>query len=75
MNIAEASPTRGPRADAAGSRTDATGSQMDAAGFRAGLRDWLDDHDLSPGPDRSLDGQVGQLARVRRALWVAGGMR
>jgi len=39
------------------------------------LRDWLDDHDLSPGPDRSLDGQVGQLARVRRALWDAGWMR
>jgi alkylation response protein AidB-like acyl-CoA dehydrogenase len=39
------------------------------------LRDWLDDHDLSPGPDRSLDGQVAQLARVRRALWDAGWMR
>ena len=36
---------------------------------------WLDGHDLSPGPDRSLDGQVAQLARVRRALWDAGWMR
>jgi alkylation response protein AidB-like acyl-CoA dehydrogenase len=43
--------------------------------FRAGLRAWLDGHDLSPGTDRSLDAQVAQLARVRRALWDAGWMR
>jgi hypothetical protein len=56
------------------------GSLRDVAGFRAGLRDWLDDHDLSTGPPspdagRSLDRQVAQLARVRRALWDAGWMR
>ena len=60
---------------------DSGGSLVDPAGFRAALRDWLDGHDLSPGPggspgpDRSLDGQVAQLARVRRALWDAGWMR
>jgi alkylation response protein AidB-like acyl-CoA dehydrogenase len=43
--------------------------------FRSGLRGWLADHDLSPGPDHSLDGQVAQLARVRRALYDAGWMR
>jgi alkylation response protein AidB-like acyl-CoA dehydrogenase len=47
----------------------------DIAGFQAGLRAWLDGHDLSPGPDRSLGGQVAQLTRVRRALWDAGWMR
>jgi len=45
------------------------------AEFRAGVRSWLDDNDLSPGPDDSLDGQVAQLARVRRALYDAGWMR
>ena len=54
---------------------DSGGSLVDPGGFRAGLRDWLDERDLSPGPDRSLDGQVAQLARVRRALWDAGWMR
>jgi alkylation response protein AidB-like acyl-CoA dehydrogenase len=43
--------------------------------FRAGLRAWLDEHDLSPGPDHSLDGQVAQLDRVRRALYDADWMR
>jgi alkylation response protein AidB-like acyl-CoA dehydrogenase len=43
--------------------------------FRSGLRDWLDRNDLTPGPDHSLDGQVAQLARVRRALYEAGWMR
>jgi alkylation response protein AidB-like acyl-CoA dehydrogenase len=43
--------------------------------FRAGLRAWLDENDLSPGPDHTLDGQVAQLARVRRALYDAGWMR
>ena len=47
----------------------------DVAGFRAGLRAWLDSRDLSPGPDTSLDGQVAQLARVRRELYDAGWMR
>src|SRR6266700_1292318 len=48
---------------------------MNVAEFRAGLRAWLADHDLSPGPDHSLDGQVAQLARVRRALFDAGWIR
>ncbi|KOU58907.1 acyl-CoA dehydrogenase [Streptomyces sp. MMG1533] len=43
--------------------------------FRSALRAWLADHDLSPGPDHSLDAQVAQLARVRRALFDAGWMR
>ena len=47
----------------------------DVAQFRSDLRAWLDRTDLSPGPDRSLDGQVAQLARVRRALYDAGWMR
>ena len=48
---------------------------MNIAGFRTGLRTWLDEHDLSPGPDHSLDAQVAQLARVRRALYDADWMR
>jgi alkylation response protein AidB-like acyl-CoA dehydrogenase len=47
----------------------------DIAAFRSGLRAWLDETDLSPGRDHSLDGQVAQLARVRRALYDAGWMR
>ena len=43
--------------------------------FRSSLRAWLDENDLTPGPDHSLDGQVAQLARVRRALFDAGWMR
>ncbi|WP_329415750.1 acyl-CoA dehydrogenase family protein [Nocardia vinacea] len=48
---------------------------MDVSEFRSGVRAWLDEHDLSPGPDHSLDGQVAQLARVRRALYDADWMR
>lgn len=48
---------------------------LNAADFRTGLRAWLDEHDLSPGPDHSLDAQVAQLARVRRALYDADWMR
>ncbi|WP_194903981.1 acyl-CoA dehydrogenase family protein [Catenulispora rubra] len=48
---------------------------MDVAEFRSGLRSWLDENDLSAGPDHTLDGQVAQLARVRRALYDAGWMR
>ena len=51
------------------------GTQMNVTDFRSGLRAWLDQNDLSPGPDNSLDGQVAQLARVRRALFDAGWMR
>ncbi|WP_416969643.1 acyl-CoA dehydrogenase family protein [Streptomyces sp. 4F14] len=47
---------------------------MRVADFRTGLRSWLDAHDLSAEGD-SLDAQVAQLARVRRALWDAGWMR
>jgi alkylation response protein AidB-like acyl-CoA dehydrogenase len=61
----------------------AAGELMTVAGFRAGVREWLDDHDLSPVPEpsadgsagHSLDGQVAQLARVRAALYDAGWMR
>ncbi|HVR00271.1 MAG TPA: acyl-CoA dehydrogenase family protein, partial [Mycobacterium sp.] len=48
---------------------------MRVAQFRADLRAWLDDHDLTPGPDHSLDGHMKQLARVHRALYDAGWMR
>jgi alkylation response protein AidB-like acyl-CoA dehydrogenase len=48
---------------------------VNVADFRAGLRAWLSTVDLAPGPDRSLDAEVAQLARVRRALWDAGWMR
>ncbi|XES00142.1 hypothetical protein HEP87_58445 [Streptomyces sp. S1D4-11] len=48
---------------------------MNATEFRSDLRRWLDRNDLSPGPDHSLDGQVAQLARVRRALYEADWMR
>src|SRR6516225_9829046 len=48
---------------------------MDVGEFRTSVRAWLDSHDLTPGPDDSLDGQVAQLARVRSALWDAGWMR
>lgn len=48
---------------------------MNIAQFRADLRAWLDDHDLTPGSDRSLQGQMRQLARVHRALYDADWMR
>ncbi|WP_067863125.1 acyl-CoA dehydrogenase family protein [Nocardia shimofusensis] len=48
---------------------------VDIAGFRSSLRAWLDQHDLTPGPDHSLDGQVEQLLRVRRALYDGDWMR
>ncbi|MGC7101479.1 acyl-CoA dehydrogenase family protein [Amycolatopsis lurida] len=43
--------------------------------FRAGVRSWLDDHDLSPGHCETFEDEVAQLARVRRALYDAGWMR
>jgi alkylation response protein AidB-like acyl-CoA dehydrogenase len=52
-------------------------SELSVAEFRAGVRAWLDSHDLSPdgvGP-ADLDGQVAQLLRVRAALYDAGWMR
>ncbi len=36
--------------------------------FRADLRAWLDEHDLTPGPDHSLHGHMRQYSRVIRAL-------
>jgi alkylation response protein AidB-like acyl-CoA dehydrogenase len=48
---------------------------MKVAEFRAGLRAWLDENDLTPGPDHSLEGHIKQLARVHRALYDAGWMR
>lgn len=48
---------------------------MNVAQFRTDLRAWLDNHDLSPGPDRSLEGHMRQLARVHAALYDAGWMR
>jgi alkylation response protein AidB-like acyl-CoA dehydrogenase len=48
---------------------------MNVTEFRSSLRGWLDKNDLSPGPDHSLDAQVAQLARVRRALYEADWMR
>jgi alkylation response protein AidB-like acyl-CoA dehydrogenase len=48
---------------------------MNVEQFREDLRAWLDDHDLTPGPDRSLEGHMRQLARVHRALYDAGWMR
>jgi len=45
------------------------------AAFRAGVRAWLDSHDLTPDGSHSLDAQVAQLSRVRQALYDAGWMR
>ena len=59
-----------PSDSAAGSATPTV------AEFRAGVRAWLDSHDLSPVAGSSdLDGQVAQLLRVRAALYDAGWMR
>lgn len=43
--------------------------------FRADLCAWLDAHDLTPGPDHSLQGHMRQFARVSEALYEAGWMR
>ncbi|OBF49679.1 acyl-CoA dehydrogenase [Mycobacterium sp. 852002-53434_SCH5985345] len=48
---------------------------MNVEEFRAGLRSWLDDNDLTPGPDPSLQGHMRQFARVSRALYDADWMR
>ncbi|WP_420750088.1 acyl-CoA dehydrogenase family protein [Rhodococcus sp. O3] len=48
---------------------------MNVDEFRSALRAWLDENDLTPPPDHSLDGQVAQLGRVRRALFDADWMR
>jgi len=43
--------------------------------FRADLRAWLDQNDLTPGPDHSLQGHMQQFLRVSRALYDADWMR
>lgn len=48
---------------------------MNVERFRASLRAWLDDNDLTPGPDHSLQGHMRQFARVSRALYDADWMR
>ncbi|MGH8882667.1 MAG: acyl-CoA dehydrogenase family protein, partial [Stackebrandtia sp.] len=48
---------------------------MDIATFRHQVCAWLDDNDLTPSDTRTLDAQVAQLDRVRRALYDAGWMR
>lgn len=48
---------------------------MNVDEFRTGLCAWLDEHDLTPGPDHSLQGHMRQFARVSEALYDAGWMR
>ncbi|MCV7317128.1 acyl-CoA dehydrogenase family protein [Mycolicibacillus parakoreensis] len=48
---------------------------MNVAEFQADLRAWLDENDLSPGPDDSLDSHVEQFRRVSAALYAADWMR
>lgn len=48
---------------------------MNIAEFQADLRAWLDENDLSPGPDHSLEAQINQFARVSAALYEADWMR
>lgn len=43
--------------------------------FRADLCAWLDNNDLTPGPDHSLAGHIKQLARIHSALYAADWMR
>lgn len=51
------------------------GHTTSAEEFRSRVRAWLDEHDLTPGPEPGFDAQVAQLGRVRRALFEAGWMR
>ena len=44
---------------------------MEVAEFRANVREWLAENDLSPGPDHSLDGQVAPLWFRYRATGYA----
>ncbi|BDB45010.1 MULTISPECIES: acyl-CoA dehydrogenase family protein [Mycobacterium] len=52
-----------------------TSPPVDVGQFRADLCAWLDEHDLSPGPDHSLQGHMRQFGRVSAALYEAGWMR
>jgi alkylation response protein AidB-like acyl-CoA dehydrogenase len=53
----------------------ASAALPDVAEFRAGLTAWLDEHDLTPGPDHSLEGHLRQFARVQKALYDGGWSR
>lgn len=48
---------------------------MNVSEFHADLRTWLDENDLTPGPDRSLEAHVKQFGRVCAALYEADWMR
>ncbi|MDT5139522.1 MAG: hypothetical protein QOD58_3784 [Mycobacterium sp.] len=48
---------------------------MNVEQFQADLCAWLDENDLTPGPDHSLQGHMRQMARVSAALYDAGWMR
>ena len=49
---------------------------LEPTAFRAALRSWLDENDLTPPPaGHSLDGHMRQFARVQRALYDAGWSR
>ena len=45
------------------------------AEFRTALQAWLDDNDLTPPDDHSLQAHIRQFARVQRALYDAGWSR
>lgn len=47
----------------------------DISEFRSSLTAWLDEHDLAPGPDHSLEEHLRQFARVQKALYDAGWSR
>jgi len=47
----------------------------ESAAFRTALRSWLDENDLNPSDDHSLQGHLAQFARVQRALYDAGWSR
>jgi alkylation response protein AidB-like acyl-CoA dehydrogenase len=51
------------------------GRAVNVEEFRAGLRAWLAENDLTPGPDHSLQGHMRQFARVSQALYDADWMR
>ncbi|WP_373692380.1 acyl-CoA dehydrogenase family protein [[Mycobacterium] kokjensenii] len=59
----------------AGSGVGSATPEIDVARFQADLRAWLDENDLSPGPDTSLQGHLKQFARVSAALYEADWMR
>lgn len=47
----------------------------DPATFRVALKTWLDENDLTPPADHSLQGHMAQFARAQRALYDAGWSR